>query len=92
MPGTPGGLRPNTSDSAWAPRVPAQPFLQGRARNLVGKEAQGRLCQAGPELSTRPPPPGDARTPHLGTRPQLLPSPTRVPEPCELGRPAQVSG
>lgn len=80
------------SDSAWAPGVPAQPFLQGQARNLARKEAQGRLCQAGPELSTRPPPPGGARTPHSGTRPQLLPSPARVPEPRELGRPAQVSG
>lgn len=64
LPGTPGGPRPNTSDTAWAPRVPAQPLLRGQARNRAGKEAQGRLCQAGPELSVRPPPPRGARTPH----------------------------
>lgn len=92
MPGTPRGFCPNTSDGAWVSWVPAQPFLRGQARNQVGKEAQGRLCQVGPDLSTQPPPPGGAWTLHSGTRPQLLPSPAHVPEPQELGRPAQASG
>lgn len=87
----PGELRPNTSDGAWTPRVPAYPFPGDGPRRRGEEGGTGKRAPGGPRAEGGAFSSSGCADPRLGAPPaQLLPS--KPSEPRVHERPAQAAG